>query len=160
MGGSYQLGNVTPSAEFNIHSDAEAAQVVFSCGRPIVMMGLDLTRQALATIEVVNRIKTLNNTASNLFVDLMEYFRMTQKKVFGFDSPPVHDPTTVAYLIDPTIIQTKPMNVEIETSSELTYGKTVCDYYGNTGKEPNALVATKLDFDKFWNLVYDTLKLY
>ncbi|MCB2339112.1 nucleoside hydrolase [Clostridium estertheticum] len=160
MGGSYQLGNVTPSAEFNIHSDAEAAQVVFSCGRPIVMMGLDLTRQALATIEVVNRIKTLNNTASNLFVDLMEYFRMTQKKVFGYDSPPVHDPTTVAYLIDPTIIQTKPMNVEIETSSELTYGKTVCDYYGNTGKEPNALVATKLDFDKFWNLVYDTLKLY
>ncbi|WP_253205867.1 nucleoside hydrolase [Clostridium estertheticum] len=72
MGGSYQLGNVTPSAEFNIHSDAEAAQVVFSCGRPIVMMGLDLTRQALATIEVVNRIKTLNNTASNLFMVIPE----------------------------------------------------------------------------------------
>nr|WP_304519487.1 hypothetical protein [Clostridium estertheticum] len=55
-----------------MHSDAEAAQVVFSCGRPIVMMGLDLTRQALATIEVVNRIKTLNNTASNLFMVIPE----------------------------------------------------------------------------------------
>lgn len=122
--------------------------------------GIRLTRQSLATVEVINRIKPLNNTASNLFVELMECFTMTQKKVFGFDAPPVHDPTTVAYLIDLTIIETKPMYVEIETISELTYGRTVCDYYGTTGKDPNALVAIKLDFDKFWNLVYDTLNLY
>lgn len=160
MGGAYQLGNVTPSAEFNIYADPEAAYVVFNCGRPIVMMGLDLTRQALATSEVINKIKTLNNAASNLFADLMEYFTMTQKKAFGWAAPPVHDPTTVAYLIDPSIIETKPMYVQVETRSELTYGRTVCDYFGNTGNKPNALVATKLDFDKFWNLVYDTLKLY
>lgn len=160
MGGAYQLGNVTPAAEFNIYADPEAAYVVFNCGRPIVMMGLDLTRQALATAEVVNKIKTLNNPASKLFVDLVEYLTMIQRKMLGWSAPPVHDPTTVAYLIDPSIIETKAMHVEIETRSELNYGRTVCDYYGITGKETNALVATKLDFDKFWNIVYDTLKLY
>ena len=160
MGGAYQLGNVTPAAEFNILADPEAAHVVFSSGVPVVMMGLDLTRQALATKEVVEKIGTLNNKASKLFVDLMEFFAKTQHDVFGWDAPPVHDPTTVAYLIDPTCIETKPMYCKIELKSEDSYGRTLCDYFGILGKEANVDVAVKLDFDKFWNIIYETLKEY
>jgi len=160
MGGAYTVGNVTPAAEFNIFADPEAAHVVFTSGRPIVMMGLDLTRQALATREVVERIGTIGNKASQLFVDLMEFFTKTQHEVFGWEAPPTHDPTTIAYLIDPSVIETKPMYVEIELRSPSSYGRTICDYFGITGKEPNAEVATKLDFDKFWNMIYETLKLY
>lgn len=160
MGGAYTIGNTTPSAEFNIFADPEAAHIVFSCGRPIVMMGLDLTRQALATKEVVGRIKTIGNKASKLFVDLMEFFAKTQHELFGWEAPPTHDPTTIAYLIDPSIIETKPMYVEIELGKSFSYGRTICDYYNVTGKKPNVEVATKLDFDKFWNLIYETLKLY
>ncbi len=160
MGGAYTIGNVTPAAEFNIFADPEAAHVVFSSGRPIVMMGLDLTRQALATKEVVDKIKTIDNKASKLFVDLMEFFTKTQHEVFGWEAPPTHDPTTIAYLIDPSVIKTKPMHVEIELKSDTCYGRTVCDYFGITGKKPNVDVATELDFDKFWNLIYETLRMY
>ena len=160
MGGSYQLGNMTPAAEFNILADPDAAHIVFSSGVKIVMMGLDLTRQALATKEVVEKIKSLNNKASKLFVDLMEFFAASQKNVFGWSAPPVHDPTTIAYIIDPECIEVKPMFCEIELWSERSYGRTLCDYFGILKKEPNVDVAVKLDFDRFWNLIYENLKLY
>ena len=160
MGGSYQLGNMTPAAEFNILADPDAAHIVFSSGVKIVMMGLDLTRQASATKEVVEKIKSLNNKASKLFVDLMEFFAASQKNVFGWSAPPVHDPTTIAYIIDPECIEVKPMFCEIELWSEKSYGRTICDYFGILKKEPNVDVAVKLDFDRFWNLVYENLKLY
>lgn len=160
MGGSYQLGNMTPAAEFNILADPDAAHIVFSSGVKIVMMGLDLTRQASATKEVVEKIKSLNNKASKLFVDLMEFFAASQKNVYGWSAPPVHDPTTIAYIIDPECIEVKPMFCEIELWSERSYGRTLCDYFGILKKEPNVDVAVKLDFDRFWNLVYENLKLY
>jgi len=160
MGGSYQLGNMTPAAEFNILADPDAAHIVFSSGLKIVMMGLDLTRQASATKEVVEKIKSLNNKASKLFVDLMEFFAASQKNVYGWSAPPVHDPTTIAYIIDPECIEVKPMFCEIELWSEKSYGRTLCDYFGILKKEPNVDVAVKLDFDRFWNLVYENLKLY
>ena len=160
MGGSYQLGNMTPAAEFNILADPDAAHIVFSSGVKIVMMGLDLTRQASATKEVVEKIKSLNNKASKLFVDLMEFFAASQKNVFGWSAPPVHDPTTIAYIIDPECIEVKPMFCEIELWSERSYGRTLCDYFGILKKKPNVDVAVKLDFDRFWNLVYENLKLY
>lgn len=160
MGGSYQLGNMTPAAEFNILADPDAAHVVFSSGVKVVMMGLDLTRQASATKEVVEKIKSLNNKASKLFVDLMEFFAASQKNVFGWSAPPVHDPTTIAYIIDPECIEVKPMFCEIELWSERSYGRTLCDYFGILKKEPNVDVAVKLDFDRFWNLIYENLKLY
>ena len=160
MGGSYQLGNMTPAAEFNILADPDAAHIVFSSGVKVVMMGLDLTRQASATKEVVEKIKSLNNKASKLFVDLMEFFAASQKNVFGWSAPPVHDPTTIAYIIDPECIEVKPMFCEIELWSEKSYGRTICDYFGILKKEPNVDVAVKLDFDRFWNLVYENFKLY
>ena len=160
MGGSYQLGNMTPAAEFNILADPDAAHIVFSSGVKVVMMGLDLTRQASATKEVVEKIKSLNNKASKLFVDLMEFFAASQKNVYGWSAPPVHDPTTIAYIIDPECIEVKPMVCEIELWSEKSYGRTLCDYFGILKKEPNVDVAVKLDFDRFWNLIYENLKLY
>ena len=160
MGGAYQLGNITPAAEFNILADPDAAHVVFTSGVKLTMMGLDLTRQAQATREVIEKMKTLNNKASELFVDLMEFFASTQKEVFGWPAPPVHDPTTIAYIIDPTCVEVKPMFCEVEIWSERSYGRTLCDYLGILKKEPNIDVAVKLDFDKFWNIIYENLKLY
>lgn len=160
MGGSYQLGNITPAAEFNIFADPEAAHIIFTSGRPITMIGLDVTRHALVTPEAVSRIESLDNKASNMFVDLMKFFAKTQKQVFGWENPPLHDPTTIAYLIDPSVVETKPMNVEIELRGEKTYGRTVCDYVGILGKTPNADVGIGLDYNKFWDIIYDTLKLY
>jgi ribosylpyrimidine nucleosidase len=160
MGGAYQLGNMTPAAEFNILADAEAAYVVFTSGIPIVMMGLDLTRQALCYPEIVDRMEKIDNKAAHLFADLMRFFGSTQKKVFGWEGGPLHDPTCIAYLIDPSCIETKPMYTEIEIRSEKCYGRTLCDYFNTSKKEPNSLVAVKLDKEKFWNIVEECIKLY
>lgn len=160
MGGSYQLGNVTPCAEFNIFADPEAAHIVFNSGRPIVMVGLDVTRKALVTRDVMEKIRVINNKASKLFIELMKFFGKTQKEVFGWEGPPLHDPVTIAYLIDPTILKTRFMYTEIELRSSLCYGRTVCDYFGVMGKEPNVEVAIDIDTEKLWEIIRDTLEMY
>ncbi|MEH7223238.1 nucleoside hydrolase [Bacillus sp. JJ1566] len=157
MGGG-SFGNWTPAAEFNIFADADAAKVVFESGVPITMMGLDLTHQALATNEVCKRIAEIDNSAAQFVNELLIFFRKTYLEVFGFEHPPVHDACSVAYVIDPTVVETKKLRVDIETNSELTYGMTVIDYNGVTGKEPNVNVGIKLDHKKFWDLVAESLQ--
>ena len=160
MGGSYQLGNVTPAAEFNLFADAEAAYVVFNSRVPLVMMGLDLTRQALCYPNIVERMGKVGGKASKLFVDLMGFFCKTQKQVFGWEGGPLHDPTCIAYIIDESCIETKDMYSEVEIRSEKCYGRTLCDYFGVTKNKPNSKVSIKLDVDKFWNIVEECIKLY
>ncbi len=160
MGGAYGLGNITPSAEFNIYVDPEAAQVVFDSQIPLVMTGLDLTHQAKATQKIINRISELDNRIADLSVELIEFFRQTYKNTFGFDSPPLHDPCAVAKVIDEDVFSTKEMRVDIELNSQLNRGRTVCDFYNRTKKEPNAEVAINLNKEKFWNIVIKSLSKY
>ena len=160
MGGSYQNGNVTPAAEFNIFADAEAAHVCFTCGRPITMVGLDVTRKALCYPEIVARMDKVGNRASQLFCDLMAHFCRTQKEIFGWAGGPLHDPITVAWLIDPTVLTLKPMNTCIELRSESSYGRTNCDYFGYLQLPATADVAVDIDVDKFWDIVEQGLRHY
>ncbi|MBR5509828.1 MAG: nucleoside hydrolase [Lachnospiraceae bacterium] len=160
MGGSYTNGNVTPAAEFNIIADADAAYVCFTCGRPITMVGLDVTRKVLCYPEIVARMDKIGNRASKLFVDLMGHFCKAQKEVFGWEGGPLHDPVTVAYLIDPTVITTKPMHTTIDIRSTESYGRTNCDFFGYQQLPPTANVAVEIDAAKFWDIVEEGLKLY
>jgi len=160
MGGAYQLGNTTPAAEFNIYVDAEAAHIVFSSGVPIVMNGLDITNTVQCTPEIIKRMEAANNNASLLFSGLMHFFLETSLRVFGFAGGPLHDPTCIAWLIDPTCIEHKTMFTEIELRSEKCYGRTLCDYFGVTGKPANSRVAVSIDQDKFWDIVEECIKLY
>ena len=160
MGGSYQNGNVTPAAEFNIFADADAAYVCFNSGRPITMVGLDVTRKALCYPEIVERMAKVDNRASRLFCDLMAHFCRTQKEIFGWAGGPLHDPITVAYLIDPTVLTVKPMNAQIDIRSTSSYGRTNCDYFGYLQLPATADVAIDIDVDKFWHIVQETLEYY
>lgn len=160
MGGSFTNGNVTPAAEFNIIADAEAASVCFRSGRPITMVGLDVTRKALCYPEIVERMGRIGNRASNLFVALMGHFCKTQKQIFGWEGGPLHDPVTIAYLIDPEVLVTKPMNVQIDIRSTQSYGRTNCDYYGYQKLPPTADVAVDIDVARFWDIVETGLRRY
>jgi len=154
MGGAYTRGNTTPAAEFNIHVDPEAAAIVFTAGWPLTMVGLDLTHQALATPPVLQRIADLGTPVARIAVELLEFFRETYRRNSGFDSPPVHDPCAVARVIDPRVMQCVDAYVAIETQGEFTSGMTVTDFVSGP---TNAQVATKLDVDKFWNLMVDAI---
>jgi ribosylpyrimidine nucleosidase len=160
MGGCYQLGNMTPAAEFNIWADAEAAHVVFTSGRKITMMGLDVTRKVLAVPPVMERMSMVQTNAGRLFIDLMTFFNKTQKQVFGWDGGPLHDPVTIAYLIDPSVVTLKEMFTQIDIRSEQSYGRTNSDFFGILGKPPNSSVAVDIDVAKFWDIIEAGLRAY
>lgn len=157
MGGAYANGNVTPAAEYNIWADAEAAYICFTSGRPITMIGLDVTRKVLCYPEIVERMAALNTPASRLFTDLMGHYCRTQKKVFGFDGGPLHDPVTIASIIDPELVTTKPMNAEVEIRSTSSYGRTNCDYFDYLGRPATADVGIDIDAERFWDIIEEEL---
>ncbi len=157
MGGGYSKGNVTAAAEFNIYSDPEAAQIVFSAGWPVTQVGIDLTHQALATPEVIERITALGTEPARFVrAVLLEYGR-NYRTAQGFSAPPVHDPCAVARIIDPSIVRTRPAHVEIELAGTHTTGMTVTDFLGRGGVPLDTQVATDLDHGRFWDLVVDAL---
>ncbi|HKH76558.1 MAG TPA: nucleoside hydrolase, partial [Rubrobacteraceae bacterium] len=89
--------------------------------------------------------------------ELMEFFAATYERIYGFDAPPLHDPVAVAAVLQPELLKTRPMRVDVECEGELTRGETVCDFYGVTGRPPNARVGVELDRDAFFDLLYHAL---
>ena len=160
MGGSYGLGNVTPAAEFNIITDAEAAYVVINSGCKVTMVGLDVTRQALCLPSVVDRMDRIDNCAARLFVDLMRFFNNTQKQTFGWEGGPLHDPMTTAYLIDRSLLTVKPMHVQVDLRSTDSYGRTNCDFFDYHHENQNVNVAVGVDVPKFWDIIEEGIRRY
>jgi inosine-uridine nucleoside N-ribohydrolase len=158
MGGAIALGNVTPAAEFNAFVDPEAAAAVVASGIPLTIVPLDLTHQICATPEVQERIGALGTPLATAVLGLLRFFESTYRDVFGMPHPPVHDPATIAWLIDPTLFGGDRRHVAIETEGRYTAGMTVVDVHGKLGLEPNALVLTRVDAAGFWDLVIEALR--
>jgi pyrimidine-specific ribonucleoside hydrolase len=156
MGGSIGLGNTTPAAEFNIFVDPEAAREVFDSGLPVTMSGLDVTHQAGVGPAERERLRAVGGLGA-VVAELLDFFAATYEGVFGFDVPPLHDPVAVAAVLNSGLLGTRPMRVDVECGSNLTRGETVCDFYGVTGKPPNAEVGVELDRDAFFEHLYDAL---
>ncbi|WP_020611952.1 nucleoside hydrolase [Sediminispirochaeta bajacaliforniensis] len=160
MGGSYSNGNVTPAAEFNIITDGDAAFVVFDSGRPLTMVGLDVTRKVLCTPDVIDRMSKVETPAARLFVDLMNFFNKTQRETFGWPGGPVHDPVTIASLLNPALLTTKFVHAEVDIRSIQSYGRTNCDLFHYQKLEPNCNVAVDIDVERFWDLIEQALYQY
>ncbi|KFI69586.1 nucleoside hydrolase [Bifidobacterium magnum] len=160
MGGAYHGGNWSACAEFNIKADPEAAHIVFNESWLVTMVGINVTEQALCTPPVQQKIQEIGTDLSQFVSDLMDFFRdSSYKNDPDFVDPPVHDPCTVAYLIDPTVFTTRRCPIDVELRGDLTVGMTVCDLRGlePSADECNKQVAVKLDFNKFWGLVEDAI---
>ncbi len=161
MGGAIGLGNVTPAAEFNVFVDPEAADVVFRAGVPLVMCGLDLTRQALVTPARLAAIRALGTPVGAAVTGLLEAYNGDQTHG-GALGAPLHDPCVIAYLLRPELFRGRDCHVAIETRSELTLGRTVVDWQGrgrlDRGAEPaDAKVLNELDADGFFALLTERL---
>jgi len=157
MGGSTDRGNVRPYAEFNAMVDPEAAEIVFASGKPLTMVGLNLTHQAQATDAVVERLRAIGSPVSEAAIGWLSFFADTYREVYGFAGPPVHDACAVALVIDPTLVRSVEAFVAIETEGRWTRGATVVDLHGRFGREPNARVAMELDVPRFWDLVLEAI---
>jgi len=161
MGGAMREGgNRTPSAEFNIIVDPHAADIVFRCGRPITVMGLDVTYQVLATPQRIDRIRDLDNEAARATAGMLEFYSRHDSVKFASVGAPLHDPCTIAYLLQPELFQGKQCNISIETSSELTMGHTAVDFWHTTDFPKNAMWMHAVDADGFYELLTERLSRF
>jgi purine nucleosidase len=160
MGGAMREGgNRTPSAEFNILVDPEAADIVLRCGRPITQMGLDVTHQVLSTRDRVERIKALDNPVADATAGMLSFFDRFDTKKYKSKGAPLHDPCTVAWLLRPELFEGKDCNVSVETQSELTLGHTAVDFWHVTGPV-NVHWVYGVDADGFYDLLIERLATY
>ncbi len=158
MGGSSKArGNATPTAEFNILVDAEAAARVLACGRPVTMFGLDVTYQVLSRAEHRQRMEASGSAAARQLAPILSPLPHWNTEKLGPGVVPMHDPCTIAWLIRPDLFQTKHVNVEVETSSDLTYGETVVDFWNYSGRAPNVLWAHQADGAAIMDLIVDRI---
>ena len=158
MGGAYfEVGNITPTAEFNIFVDPDAAKIVFEAGIDMVVMPLDVTHKALVTGERNEAFRQLQSPVGIAVAEMTDFFERFDKEKYGSSGAPLHDPCVTAYLINPKIFSGKKINVEIETKSELTLGMTVADWWGVTDRKANTFFVSDLDSEKFFNLLTERL---
>jgi purine nucleosidase/pyrimidine-specific ribonucleoside hydrolase len=120
------------------------------------MVGLDVTHEAGAGSEEVARMRETGRVGE-VAAELVTFFAAGYEKVFGFPAPPIHDAVAVAAVLEPEILQTRRMRVDVECEGDLTRGETVCDVYGVTGAEPNAEVAVGLDRGRFFDTLFGAL---
>ena len=158
MGGAYfEVGNITPAAEFNIYVDPEAADIVFKSGIPITVMPLDVTHKALVTADRVNAFRKMGTHAGRMVAEWTDFFERFDKEKYGSAGAPLHDPCVIAYLLKPELFSGRHVNVEIETRSELTMGMTVADWWRVTDRPPNAMFMGDVDADGFFALLTERL---
>ena len=158
MGGAYfEVGNTTPAAEFNIHVDPQAAEIVFKSGIPLVVMPLDVTHKVLTTRARVEAFRALGTPVGHAVASWTDFFERFDMAKYGSQGAPLHDPCVIAYLIRPELFEGRHINVEIETQSELTMGMTVADWWGVTNRPRNAMFMGKADAEGFYQLLTERI---
>lgn len=160
MGGAMGAGNWTPAAEFNIWVDPEAARIVFRSGLPITMHGLDVTHKALMGLPEAERLDALGTRVGHVFADLLRFFTKFHVEKYGTDQTPIHDAVAVAHVALPGLVTTRRYHVDVETSGDITRGRTVVDDRGQPGEPPNVDVALDIDRAAFANLVIEAVASY
>ncbi|MFL0268876.1 nucleoside hydrolase [Candidatus Clostridium radicumherbarum] len=157
MGGGINRGNRTPTAEFNIYVDPEAAKIVFNSGVEIVMAGLDVTEEAMIMDDEIESLED-KGKASRLAWELLQFYSIASKR-FGFKGSALHDLCTIVYLLRPDFFKGVKYHVDVETSGELTRGMTIADKRPVPDKAPNTLVLTEVLRCQFVKFFIESLEI-
>lgn len=158
MGGAYfEVGNITPAAEFNIYVDPEAADITVKSGIDLVFLPLDVTHKALTSRAWLDQLRSIGTPVTQAVAGLTDFFERFDVEKYGSKGAPLHDPTVIAYLLRPDLFSGRQVNVEIELNSPLTRGMTVADWWRVTDRPANALFIGDIDRDGFFDLLTERL---
>ncbi|MXY50878.1 MAG: nucleoside hydrolase [Gemmatimonadetes bacterium] len=153
MGGAFETGgNVSPVAEFNIHADPHAAQIVCDSGIPLVFVPLDVTRQAFLDAGTIDRFAAEAGARAVFVRDCTARYVAFHRQNRGVNGCFLHDPLAVAVAVREDLVTTVPARVDVETAGDLTTGMTVSDLRSDRWGEPNARVCTAVDVQAFTRL--------
>ncbi|MXW05122.1 MAG: nucleoside hydrolase [Gemmatimonadetes bacterium] len=153
MGGAFETGgNVSPVAEFNIHADPHAAQIVCDSGIPLVFVPLDVTRQAFLDAGTIDRFAAEAGARAVFVRDCTSRYVAFHRQNRGVNGCFLHDPLAVAVAVREDLVTTVPARVDVETAGDLTTGMTVADLRSDRWDEPNARVCTAVDVQAFTTL--------
>lgn len=161
MGGAYfQVGNITPAAEFNFYVDPEAADIVMRCGAPITIASLDVTHKVLSTHERIKRFQDLGNNTGISVAAMLDFSERFDMEKYKWQGAPLHDPCVIAYMLQPDMFKGRTINVTIETNSPLTRGMSVADFWGVTDEKQfprNANFLSDVDDQAYYDLLTERL---
>lgn len=159
MGGALlRAGNVNSSAEFNIYADPEAAKIVFESHIPITMVGLDATEKCLISDVFLSQIRSIGTTVPILVADLLHFYNENSKRHLNKAGGALHDALAVAILLEPDLVETRDIYVEVETQSPLTRGETVGDIHKTKGRDANTRVCIDANSEGLFELLLARFK--
>src|SRR2546429_5088991 len=156
MGGAIAEGNITPAAEFNSYVDPEAAAAVFGSGIEVTMIGLDVTHKALFTRAHADRLRGTGR-AGKAVAELSDFFQRFHENRYGFDGSPIHQAPALGAVIDPSLVTTVTCNVEIETASQYSDGRTVLYRWLVTDRTRNCRAGVDVEADRFLELLVERI---
>ncbi|MEX0954954.1 MAG: nucleoside hydrolase [Rhizobiaceae bacterium] len=158
MAGAYfEVGNITPSAEFNVYVDPEAARIVLDAGIPTTLLPLDVTNGMLSTRNRLEAMRGLGNRCGIATAEMLEFSETFDLNKYGWDGAPLHGPCVPAFMLEPDIFSGRRINVSVETRSQLTEGMTVADWWEITDLPKNAFWVRHGDADCYFSLLNDCL---
>ncbi|NMF82923.1 nucleoside hydrolase [Nodosilinea sp. P-1105] len=157
MGGAMGLGNVTPSAEFNLYADPHAARVVVEAGLDLTMVGLEVTHQVVTTPERLAALAAIDTPVGRVATDLLRHYGQLDADRYGLAGSPLHDPCVIAYLLQPDLFTGRPIHLAIETDSPLCLGRTVVNPYPNADQPANATGLETAAADGIYQLLTERL---
>lgn len=160
MGGSMALGNITPAAEYNFYADPEAAYILYTCGKKITTVGIDVTHQAATSLEWLSHIKNLRNAVGPAVASLIYAIHEYDSQNFEIEGGALHDPCVIAYLLNPSLFKGQDVHVEIDTSFGMGRGRSIVDWWHKRGLPDNAHVFNEINAKGFYDLLTDLLSRY
>jgi len=160
MGGAITQGNVTPSAEFNIYVDPHAAEVVFASGLPTTLLSLDVTHQVLTSPDRLAVLRGIKTPVGQVVADLLSHYGRLDGDRHDLPGGPLHDPNVIAYLLRPHLYEGKRGHISVETSSPLTLGRTVVDWWGSHLEHSTVHIIETADADGFYELLVERIQRF
>lgn len=160
MGGSMNLGNITPAAEYNFYADPEAAHILYTCGKKITTIGLDVTHQTVTSLEWFSRLDALENPVAHTLATMLRAFYEYDMKHFDLEGGALHDPCVIGYLLNPSLFKGKDVHIEIDTSFGIGRGRSIVDWWHKRDLPTNSHVFNEVNVKGFFAELTDLLARY